>query len=393
MTASITAPSCLPNSTTERPFGTFFLPGPTEVRPAVLAAMLQPMLPHRGAEFEALYARCDAGLRRVFQTTRPVYLSSSSATGLMEGAVRAAPAGPVLAVITGAFAERFADIARACGRAVHTLDGPWGRAADPDAVARTLAAGVPDTLGGGRFAAVTVVHSETSTGALTDVQAITAAAHAHGAACLVDSVTGIGGAPLYTDAGQLDFVLTGSQKALALPPGLAFGVASAEFIAGAAARPAAEAARGRYFDLAEFEAYAAKHQTPNTPALSLFYALDAQLAAMAACEPVEARWARHATMAAEMWAWVEARAERFGIGVLAPAGERSPTVTAVTLPPGLDSAAVVRVVAARGYTIGAGYGRLRATTFRVGHMGDHTPDTLAGCLAACDDALAELTAR
>ncbi len=377
-------------TTPDAGFGTFFLPGPTEVRPAVLAAMVRPMIPHRGAEFEALHARCDAGLRQVFRTERPVYLSSSSATGLMEGAVRAAAPGPILAVVNGAFSERFADIARACGREVQTLDVVWGCPADPDDVARALRAG-PST--GGRFAAVTVVHSETSTGALTDVRAVAAAARADGAACLVDSVTGIGGAELHADAWGLDFVLTGSQKALALPPGLAFGVASADFIAGAAARPAGEAARGRYLDLAEFEAYATKHQTPNTPALSLFYALDAQLAAMATCEPIEARWARHGAMAARMWAWVEARAERFGVGLLAPAGSRSPTVTAVTLPTGLESGPVVRAVAARGYTIGAGYGRLRATTFRVGHMGDHTPDTLAGCLAACDDALAELTGR
>jgi len=383
VTAPAATPDLLPNAIAEAPFGTFFLPGPTEVRPAVLAAMLRPMIPHRGAEFEALYARCDAGLRRVFRTERPVYLSSSSATGLMEGAVRAAPAGPVLAVVTGAFSERFADIARACGRDVRVLDVPWGRAADPDDLARALAAD--------RFAAVTVVHSETSTGALTDVRAVAAAARAHGAACLVDSVTGVGGAELHADAWQLDFVLTGSQKALALPAGLAFGVASAAFAAGAVARPAAEAARGRYFDLAEFEAYAAKRQTPNTPALSLFYALDAQLAAMADGEPIEARWARHRAMAEQTWAWVDARAARFGVGVLAPAGERSPTVTAVTLPEGLDSAAVVRAVAARGYTIGSGYGRLKATTFRVGHMGDHTPETLAGCLAACDDALVGLT--
>jgi aspartate aminotransferase-like enzyme len=372
-------------------FGTFFLPGPTEVRPEVLAAMLRPMIPHRGRDFEALYARCDEGLRRVFRTRRPVYISSSSATGLMEGAVRAAAPGPVLAVVTGAFSERFADIARACGRGVDVLDVPWGRAADPDDVARLLAAGPSAAAGGGgRFAAVTVVHSETSTSALTDVRAVAAAARAHGAACLVDSVTGVGGAELEADAWALDFVLTGSQKALALPPGLAFGVASAEFAAGVAARPAAAAQRGRYLDLAEFEAYAAKRQTPNTPALSLLYALDEQLAAFAG-EPVEARWARHRAMAEQTWGWVEARADRFGVGLLARPGERSPAVTAVTLPPGVTGDAVAAAVAERGYVVGAGYGRLKATTFRVGHMGDHTPATLAGCLAACDDALAALT--
>ena len=364
-------------------FGTFFLPGPTEVRPAILAAMTRPMIPHRGRDFETLFGRLQDGLRLVFDTARPVYVSSSSATGLMEGGVRCAPEGAVLAVVNGAFSERFADIARACGRAVTVLDVPWGRAADPDDVARALAAGAP---GGGRFAAVTVVHSETSTAALTDVRAVAAACRAHGAACLVDSVTGIGGAELHADAWALDFVLTGSQKALALPPGLAFGVASEGF-----ARTAAQApARGRYFDLAEFEAYAHRRQTPNTPALPLLYALDAQLAAMAAGEPIAARWARHAAMAAQCHAWVAGRADRFGIGLLAPPGERSPTVTAITLPAGLGGDAVVDAMARRGYVVGNGYGRLRGTTVRIGHMGDHTPATLAGCLAALDDALAEV---
>jgi aspartate aminotransferase-like enzyme len=359
-------------------FGTFFLPGPTEVRPAILQAMTRPMLPHRGAAFEALFARLQDGLRLVFDTARPVYVSSSSATGLMEGGVRCAPAGPVLAVVNGAFSERFADIARACGREVTVLDVPWGRGADADDVARALARG--------RHAAVTVVHSETSTAALTDVRAVAAAARAHGAACLVDSVTGVGGAELHADAWGLDFVLTGSQKALALPPGLAFGVASEAFARGATDAPA----RGRYFDLAEFEAYAAKRQTPNTPALPLLYALDAQLAAMATCEPIAARWARHAAMADATYAWVDAHAERFGIGVLAPPGERSPTVTAITLPAGLAGDAVVRAVAERGYVIGAGYGKLKGTTVRVGHMGDHTPATLAGCLDALGEAMGAL---
>ena len=371
-------------------FGTFFLPGPTEVRPEVLAAMTRPMIPHRGAEFEALYARCDAGLRRVFRTARPVFISSSSATGLMEAAVRCAPAGRVLAVVNGAFSERFAEIARACGREVDVLDVPFGRAADPDEVARRLNAGPA-------YAAVTVAHSETSSGALTDVAAVAAAARARGARCLVDSVTALGAAPLETDASGIDFVLTGSQKALALPPGLAFAVATEAYMADARAA----SARGRYFDVVEFEAFAHKRQTPNTPALPLLYALDAQMARtvgvdgdpVAAPEPIEARWARHATLAAETHGWVEMHAERFGVAVLAPAGERSPTVTAVTLPAGVEPARVVAAVKARGYVVGGGYGAGKGSTFRVGHMGDHTAPGLAGCLAACTDALAEVTGR
>jgi aspartate aminotransferase-like enzyme len=370
-------------------FGTFFLPGPTEVRPEVLAAMTRPMIPHRGREFEELYARCDAGLRRVFRTRRPVFVSSSSATGLMEAAVRCAPAGRVLAVVNGAFSDRFAEIARACGREVDVCAVPFGRAADPDSVARRLAVG--------RYAVVTVAHSETSSGALTDVLAVGAAARAHGARCLVDSVTALGAAPLDFDASGLDFVLTGSQKALALPPGLAFAAATDGYMADARSA----AGRGRYFDVVEFEAFAAKRQTPNTPALPLLYALDAQMAGTvgvdgdpaAAPEPVEARWARHAEMAAAMYAWVDAHAGRFGVGVLSPPGERSPTVTAVTVPAGVDPAAVVQAVRRRGFVVGGGYGAGKGTTFRVGHMGDHTVDGLARCLAACAEALAEVTGR
>jgi aspartate aminotransferase-like enzyme len=361
-------------------FGTFFLPGPTEVRPEVLAALTRPMIAHRGAEFEALFARLQEGLREVFGTARPVFISSSSATGLMEAAVRCAPAGPILSVVNGAFSERFAQIVRATERELHVLEVPPGRIATPDDVAARLRAG--------RYGAMTVVHSETSTGALTDVRAIRAVAAEQGVTCLVDSVTGVGGAELRVDDWSLDFALTGSQKALAMPPGLSFAVASEAYMATAPAQPS----RGLYFDLVEFEQYARKNQTPNTPATSLFYAAEAQLARIRA-ETMAARWARHAAMAAQTHRWVDERVERFGIDILAPAGQRSPTVTAVTVPDGITGDDVVRAVQARGFVIGAGYGKVKARTFRIGHMGDHTPEGIARCLDVVDDALAELLGR
>lgn len=360
-------------------FGTFFMPGPTEVRPQVLAAMTQPMIGHRGPAFEQLFARIQEGLQEVLRTSRIPIVSSSSATGLMEAAVRNAPPGRILSLVNGAFSERFADIARACGRDVDTIEVPWGGVSDPYDVRRTLSRS--------RYAALTVVHCETSTGALTDVAAMAREARELGVAVLVDSVSAAGGAPLETEEWQLDFVLTGSQKAFALPPGLAFGVASTAFVAGAAA----SSSRGRYFDLVEFERFGAKHQTPNTPALPLLYALDAQLAAIRT-EGVEARWARHAEMAARMHAWVAETSERTGLslGILAPADSRSPTVTTVSVPPDVNAREVVGRVAERGYVIGNGYGPLRDRTFRVGHMGDHTLETLEGCLQAIGDVLDEL---
>jgi aspartate aminotransferase-like enzyme len=359
--------------------GTFFFPGPTEVRAEVLAAMTTPMIPHRGAEFEALFARLQDSLGTIFGTTRPVYISSSSATGLMEAAVRCAPPGPVLSVVNGAFSVRFANIARACGRETDVMEVPWG-----DTVEMTQ---LEDRLRMRRYAAVTVVHSETSTGALTDVRSATRLARENGAMCLVDSVTGVGGAELRFDAWELDFALTGSQKALALPPGLAFAAASTEFI-----RRAAEAeSRGLYFDLVEFEAYAAKRQTPNTPAIPLFYAADVQLAAIVA-EGMEARWKRHAEMARRTYAWVESIAGQLGesFRVTAREGHRSPTVTSVMLPSSLPSATVGRAVRERGYTIGAGYGKNRDTTIRIGHMGDHTVEGLERCLGVVGMVLGEL---
>jgi aspartate aminotransferase-like enzyme len=360
-------------------FGTFFLPGPTEVRREVLLAMVRPMIPHRGRAFEELFARLQPGLRDVFKTSRQVFVSSSSATGLMESSVRCAPPGAVLSLVNGAFSQRFAHVTAACGREVEVAEVPLGQVVPLEEVERRLAAR--------RFSAVTVAHSETSTGALTDVRAVAELAHRYGALCLVDSVTGIAGAPLQTDAWALDFVFTGSQKALALPPGLAFAAASEEFMRHAAEAPA----RGVYFDAVEFASFGAKNQTPNTPAISLLYALDYQLAAIAA-EGVEARWARHAAMAEATERWAAALGERLGVGVgiLAPPGARSPTVSAVTLPAGVSGEAVVAAVAERGLTIGGGYGKLRERTFRIGHMGDHTPETLAGCLAACEEALGAL---
>ncbi|MHB8839911.1 MAG: pyridoxal-phosphate-dependent aminotransferase family protein [Gemmatimonadaceae bacterium] len=357
-------------------FGTFFLPGPTEVRPEILAAMTRPMMSHRSPEFEALYAHCDDGLRRVFRTARPVFISSSSATGLMEAAIRNAPAGPILSLVNGAFSARFADIARACGRTVQALEVPYGEVVPLETVEHALRAR--------RFAAVTAAHSETSTGAAQDVQAIAELAHANGAFSLIDSVSGMAGMPVETDAWSLDFVLTGSQKALALPPGLAFACASDRYLAAAKEAPA----RGRYFDIVEFAEYAAKRQTPNTPAVSLFYALEAQMSAIGPTG-MECRWARHAAMSSATHAWVEHQRQAGRLeGILAPAGSRSATVTVVRTPAGVDARRIVADVATRGLTLGTGYGKLAATTFRIGHMGDHTVDTVSHLLDVIGEVLA-----
>jgi aspartate aminotransferase-like enzyme len=356
-------------------FGTFFLPGPTEVRPEVLAAMTRPMISHRGKTFEELFERLQAGLQPVFRTRRPVYISSSSATGLMEAAIRCAPDGPLLCLVGGAFGERFLRIAHACEREADAIEVPLGATFDLDVVETQLNAR--------RYSALTVVHSESSTGVLTDIAAVAALARSRGVMSIVDSVTGLAAAPLETDGWELDFALTGSQKALALPPGLAMAVASPRFAT--AARQAHN--RGMYFDLAEFEEFSAKRQTPNTPAIPLFFALEVQLQRIAT-EGIESRWERHARMRAHTEAWVHTTSARHpGLAMLAPRGSRSPSVSAITLPPGMEGKSFLRDVAAHGFTIGGGYASLGDRSFRIGHMGDHTVETLQRCLDACGQVL------
>ncbi len=362
---------------TERPeFGRFFLPGPTEVRPEVLAAQLRPMIGHRGQAMERLIERLEAGLKPVLQTERPVYISSSSATGLMEGAVRNGALRRVLSLVNGAFSERFYRIAQATGVEADALRVEWGGVNTPEALAQALASGAYD--------AVTVVHSETSTGVLNPIRELAATAHAAGdVALLVDSVSGVAGTEVRTDAWELDFVLTGSQKALALPPGLAFGVANERLLA----RAARKTGRGAYFDFLEFESSIRKHQTPNTPALSLFYALEEQLRRIEA-EGIENRWARHSAMAGSVHAWVAHMRERgLALQVLAPEGYRSPTVTCITLPAPFTGPQVNEAMKERGYTIATGYGKLKDSSIRIGHMGDHTVAETEALLGVLEEVL------
>jgi aspartate aminotransferase-like enzyme len=357
-------------------FGTFFLPGPTEVRDEIMSAMLQPMIPHRGPQFEKLFERLQQGLRPVFKTERPVYISSSSATGMMEAAIRCAPPGRILCLVNGAFSERFALIASTCGRDVDRYDVAWGQI--------HLIPQLEERLSMRKYVAITVVHSETSTGALNDVRSISDCAHRHDVLCLIDSVSGLGGAELRFDEWKLDYVLTGSQKALALPPGLSFAVASASFVDQANANPN----RGVYFDLVELDAYARRNQTPSTPALTLFYALEAQLKSIAS-EGLEARWARHRAMAARTQDWLLKISDETGrkLANIAPLGSQSPTVSTIKLPPDLPAETFTSAVAKRGIVVGNGYGKLKSATFRIGHMGDHTVETVERCLAACSSVL------
>jgi predicted phosphoserine aminotransferase len=349
--------------------GRFFLPGPTEVHPDVLAAQTAPMIGHRGSGIKTLMASIDEGLRPVFQTSRPVIVSTSSATGLMEASVRnGVLEGRVLSLVNGAFSERFADIAQSCGYVVDRWEVEWGTVHSPDELA--------DRLQADDYDAVTLSQSETSTGALQDLESLaTVVATREQTLLLVDSVTGIGGVETRPDAWGVDFILTGSQKALALPPGLAFGVASDAVLERSAKSPN----KGWYFDLAMLHDQIIENQSPATPAISLLYALDFQLKRINH-ETIEARWKRHLDMQQRTIDWVaETRDRGIDIDVFAAEGHRSPTVSCVAFG---ESNRVVADLKARGWVIGAGYGKIKDDTFRIGHMGDHTLEELEELLGA-----------
>src|SRR5882724_6519641 len=247
-------------------FGRFFLPGPTDVHPEVLAAMQRPMIGHRSGAMEQLLAGIEAPLAQLFRTSRPVLVGTTSATGFMEMAVRNGVRRRALSLVNGAFSERFAHLVTACGKECVRLDVPLGGAVEPDMLRDALKRTPVD--------AVTLAHSETSTGVLQDVGALAQVVREFDDVLfLVDAVTSMAGLPVETDAWGLDFVFTGSQKALALPPGLALGVASERMVE----RAKTPEERGAYFDVIAYDEAAAEMQPTNTPGISLLFALDAQL--------------------------------------------------------------------------------------------------------------------
>jgi aspartate aminotransferase-like enzyme len=356
--------------------GRFFLPGPTEVHADVLAALAHPMLPHRGTEMEALLARIEAPLQRLFRTSRRVLLGTCSATGFMEMAVRCGVRHRALSLVSGAFGERFAAIVGATGREGIRLDVPLGETIEPDMLRDALKRSDVD--------AVTMVHSETSTGALAPLEQLAAVVHEFDdVLLLVDGVSSIGGSPVESDKWGLDFALTGSQKALGCPPGLALAAASERMVERAKRMPE----RGAYFDLLAFERAAADRQPTFTPGIPLYFALDAQLARIEREGGVEARWRRHDAMRLAVESWIAEQGGDLGFSFICRPERRSWAVSCLHVPQGIHGRELVQRVKGLGWILGTGYGGLKPTSIRIGHMGDHTPEGVKGLLAAIEEAL------
>ncbi len=347
-----------------------FVPGPVDVAEEVLQAQTRPMIPHRSADFEAVFQGALEKLQAVFLTRQRVFITASSGTGWQEAAIRNLVQEKVLACINGAFGKRWYEVALTNGKQADPLEFPWEEPVDPQKVAEAVRRG--------GYEAVTIVHNETSTGMENPVGEIAAAVRAVSpeTLILVDAVSSLSGARVDTDGWQLDLVLTSSQKAFALPPGLAFAAVSDR----AMEKAAQVNHRGWYFDLLRLDKHRLKDSTPATPALSLIFALDKQLDRILA-EGVEARFARHAAMARQVHRWAEAR----GMDIFAPAGYRSKTVTTVHNRHGWDIGALNAFLLQRGMRLANGYGPLKNKTFRIAHMGEIVPDDLAALFQALDE--------
>lgn len=356
----------------------FFLPGPAYVTETTRQAMTAPVVAHRSPAFRELWERLGSGLAQIFRTGGDVPIATGSATLVMELALVSTVRRSVLHLVCGAFSERWHAIGRSLGKASDRLDVPWGQAVDPDLVRRALRR----AEGTKRYEAVTVVQSETSTGVINPVEEIARAVREESdALVLVDAVSSLGGAPLETDAWGLDLVVTGSQKALAAPPGLVPFAVSAR----AEERARAVEHRGFYTDLVR---YLDKHRAGGpitTPAIPVAYALDRQVARILE-EGVEARWARHAHLQDRVESWIAGRGGELGFSFAAASGARSPTVSSLRPPPGLPAPELVRRLAGRGFTLGGGYGAWKESTFRIGHMGEVGPSDLDTLLAEIEAA-------
>jgi aspartate aminotransferase-like enzyme len=350
-----------------------FIPGPVEVSEKTFRAMCRPMIGHRSGDFKKLYGGIQPRLKELFGTTQPVMLSTSSAWGVMEGSVRnLVGSGKVLNCMCGAFSDKWFDVSKKCGKEAVALQVEWGQPVRGEQIRAALSAG--------GFDAVTLIHNETSTGVMSNIEEISAVMKDFPDVCLiVDSVSSFSVVPIPMDALGIDVLLTGSQKALAMPPGLALFAASKK----AMDRAATVKGRGYYFDFVEFAKNQAEDMTPSTPSISHIYALESKLDDIFT-EGVAKRHARHAENNAIVHEWVRKQ----GLGFFAPEGFRSMSLTCIANTKGLDIAELAKKAKERGFIIDGGYGKLKGKTFRLSNMGDETPATMRELLAALDACLA-----
>ena len=357
------------------PHDKLFTPGPVEVSPKTLEAFSRPMIGHRGEAFKNLYRDIHPKLQTLFGTKQPVFLSTSSAWGVMEASIRNLVGKRVLCCMCGAFSDKWLDVAKRCGREAEALQVEWGKHIDHKDVDLALASGKFDT--------VTLIHNETSTGVMNPLPEICRTLVKYPDVLLiVDTVSSFSAVKIDMDALGIDVMLTGAQKALALPPGFSlFSVSGKAF-----ARAEKIENRGYYFDFLEFKKQQAGWMTPTTPSISHIFALQSKLEGIFE-EGLEARFARHVRTNALVHNWVR----RAGFDFFAEEGFRSKTLTCVKNNRAIDVLAMAKKLREKHHlVIDPGYGKLKGQTFRLSNMGDETEETVSHLLACLDDCLPNL---
>jgi len=349
-----------------------FIPGPVDVAPETYAAMAGPAIGHRGKDFEELYSSIQPGIRQVVGTTRPVFFSTSSAWGVMEGCIRNLVKKKVLNLCCGAFSDKWYGVSQSCGKEAEKIQVEWGQPIEPEAVRAKLAEGDFDT--------VTLVHNETSTGVLNPLKEIADVVKSfEGVLMVVDTVSSLSAMPINFDELGIDVLLAGVQKAIALPPGLAVFVTSDA----ALERAGSMEDRGYYFDFCEFASNDAKDNTPSTPSIPHLYALRERVGVMIA-EGLENRFARHLANNAMVHQWGASH----GFELLPPEGFHSRSLSCFVTPENLDQAGWIKsVISEHGFAINGGYGKIKGRTFRISNMGNETSETMQELLDALDQEL------
>jgi aspartate aminotransferase-like enzyme len=349
-----------------------FIPGPVKVNDDVLQQLARPTLGHRGKEYSQLHGETVEMLKKILFTGQNVFLSTSSASGIWEAAVRNCVGfdETVLATCCGAFSDKWADVAKSCGRNVDELKVDWGKPTTPEMIDKKLAAG--------KYASITLVYSETSTGLMNPVVEISEMMREKYPDVLVfvDCVSAMVGLPMHFDRLGWDVAFASVQKAFAIPPGLAVAVVSNR----ALEKTKSVHNRGYYFDFQQFAKAAQKSQTPTTPAIPHIMALNYQCKKILA-EGMENVWERHKEMGEFVRSWAK---EKFAL--FPDEKYASNTLTAVKNTRAINVAETINAVQQRHNTIfGNGYGKLKEETFRIAHMGDITLDDLKELLGWIDD--------
>lgn len=352
-----------------------YIPGPIEVSEKTRLAMTAPSIGHRSSDFVSLYQSMQPRLQELFYTKDPVFLSTSSAWGVMEASLQNLCNKKVLCCMNGAFSDKWLDVAKRLGKEADGLQFEWGQPVDPDALRKALSTGQYDV--------VTIIHNETSSGTMSDIVALSKVLREFpDVISVVDTVSSFSVLPIKKDELGIDVMLTGSQKALAMPPGLAlFSVSQRAF-----ERAKTVKGRGYYFDFFEFLKNHEKGMTPSTPVIPLFYALRSKLDDIFA-EGLEARYARHKATNDILRNWCA----KAGFPLLPDPAYGALSLICAKNVRNIDFKAVNKVLKAKfSCMINTGYGKLEGITFRVSNMGDETVADISTLCGQLDVAIAEV---